>query len=444
MSILTGLIGFGSLGISFFILPAQFSPIPIRSDFSIPTSEYYLDRPGLIDQITEKLKRTNNIQTVIILGIGGIGKTTLARVWGRMYGYSHPKINTFEINAETSITLINSFRELAIALAQTPQQKEELNSIDQIKQSEEKEKQRLSFVKIQLKRSPNWLLIYDNVETLENILDYLPQNPQVWGQGKIIITTRNTHIKYTNMIKSNNIIELNPLTAQEALTLFARIRLQKNPQQLSNETLETIKLFLKHIPPFPLDISIAAHYIANQHMSYDAYLIQLRQQSKDFYSAQEQFLKETSIYTKTRHSIISLSLKRILEADRSFAAHLLLISLIDSQHIPRGLLEHQHSRSRVDHFFHELKKYSLITEETTVSTLPTFSLHRSTQDACLSYLTHALHLTPQYPLLQSTSDTLESYMNAIIEKHVFLEIRILEQHCEQFLNNHLLALSRMK
>lgn len=367
--------------------------------------------------------------------MGGVGKTTLARMWGRYYAHSHPASVVFEINAETQTALLSSFRELSIALTQTSRQQEEINFIEQIRQPAEKEKRRLSYVKSRLRELPGWLLIYDNMEKLQNILPYLPQDSQIWGQGQVLITTRNSHIKNAENIKYTNIIELDSLTEQETLTLFTRIRFRCEPEELSLDKYESIASFIKHIPPFPLDVSVAARYMSNQNLSYDQYLIQLQQQDTNLSIAQEAFLQETSEYLKTRYSIIATSLKHIIETNIDFQKSLLLISLLDSHRIPRVLLEHQHPQATTNHFFHELKKFCLITEELTIDNISVFSIHRSTQAICLLYLTQALCLTPEHPLLSSINTILEYCVNSAIDVHHYAFLKVLAPHCEAFLTH---------
>ena len=37
------------------------------------------------------------------------------------------------------------------------------------------------------------MLIYDNIETLSDIKDFIPEDKKVWGFGKILMTTRNAN-----------------------------------------------------------------------------------------------------------------------------------------------------------------------------------------------------------------------------------------------------------
>jgi tetratricopeptide (TPR) repeat protein len=435
------------LGVFKFLEPPHKPSSPsIRSDLVIPVETSLLNRPELLKKIEEKLEGEEGIQTVALVGIvgmGGVGKTTLARHFGSL----HQASVVWEINAETSISLANSFKDLATKLATTDELKRELNILQKTENAEEKEKKLLAFVKSRLKESPNWLLIYDNVENLSILGSYLPQDANVWGKtGKVILTTRNANLKEHHFIKPENIIHVDELTTEEGLTLFSKIQYGCDPKQLSSDQKEEVLIFLKNIPPFPLDVSVAAYYIKNNNLTCQQYLERIAGFDQHLETSQKEFLKQIGTYEKTRYSIITSSLAKIIETNKEFEELLLFISLLESQNIPRSLLESYKNPAIVDAFIQELKKYSLITAESAPSPSQphAFSIHRSSQAILLSYLTKVLDLEHNQNLIQQVSISFENYIDKLIKREDFFELKFFIGHCEAFCNHSYLLTDTVK
>ena len=150
----------------------------LRSDLILPTNSVFLDRPELTQDINTKLINQKGIQTIALVGPGGSGKTTLAR----QYAHQQKENVIWEINAETHESLRASFENLAQALSQTEEDKKELRGLLEIKDPTKREENILQFVKKHLSSTPNWVLIYDNVENFSNIQDYFPQDYVTWGE----------------------------------------------------------------------------------------------------------------------------------------------------------------------------------------------------------------------------------------------------------------------
>jgi len=118
---------------------------------------------------------------------------------------------------------MSSFELLAYALCETTEEKQELNSIQEITNTDQKEKLLLLFVQNKLRRQDNWLLIYDNVESFEHIRKFFPYDVKAWGKGRAIITTRNSNISVNSYIPPKNVITIAELTEPEKLELFCNI-----------------------------------------------------------------------------------------------------------------------------------------------------------------------------------------------------------------------------
>lgn len=352
----------------------------IRSDLPIPTGDTLLRRTKLLEQMENKFKEQNGVKIVALTGVGGAGKTTLAR----QYATDQKVPVLWEINAETHNTLFRSLQNLAFALAKTPEDKNEISLIQQVanRSVQEGQFQLLFFIKQRLKENSSWLLIYDNVENLASIKNFLPSDRHVWGTGKVIITTKDLNTEDTSYIEAKNVINIEELEAKEALTLFTQIYYNMCPNKLPHSQQKEASSFLKQIPAFPLDISIAAYYIRNTHIPFKQYLKELHLNTETFTKHQEYFLEKGNHYTKARYSIVKFSLEKIIRDQPTYKELALLICLLESQHIPRSFLESYEDKLTADSFIYQLKKNGLLFQLSPT----TFALHRSTQAMGLAFL----------------------------------------------------------
>lgn len=395
----------------------------IRSDLLIPSEPVLLNRVDLITQISDKFKqKQESIVTIALIGIGGSGKTTLARQYAR----SQPLNVVWEINAETKETLENSFENLAASLAITDKEKMELKGLQDVTNHEARKEKVIQLVKKILRSQQNWFLIYDNVEQFSDIQKYFPADPKGWGKGAIIITSRDANIANNNHV--HHTIPVGELSEKEKTNLFISIMSHGDSRVLNPIQRRLAQSFLTKIPSFPLDITTAAHYLKITNISYKKYLKYLEADDKDFENTQKDILKETTDYDKTRHKIIMLALKKLLQENDKFEKLLFFIGLIDSQNIPKQLLEAYKIDTVVSSFMYNLKKYSLIKIETPKS----FSIHRSIQEVILNYFDSLLNENDKNKIINNIISNISIIFDDNLRKDCHVVISLIP-HLESML-----------
>jgi tetratricopeptide (TPR) repeat protein/DNA-binding CsgD family transcriptional regulator len=406
----------------------------IASNFSLLHRTFLLERPEILSKIARSFKGNDLIETIVLVGNAGAGKTTIVR----QYATSQQSPVLWEINAETKSSLISSIEQLLYALCDSGESRERLTRLIEIKDVEQREKQLIILLEQKLKQHPNWFLIYDNVETFRAIQPYFPCNPTAWGKGRVIITTKDSNIKNNSHIKNSNVIEIEELSKDEKYNLFFKIVGQdkKNREFFSNKI--ELEKFLAEIPSFPLDVSVAAYYLKETGVRYDEYLEKIAAPNIEFTALQENILENTNDYYKTRYSIITLSTKQIITTNPEFTELLFFISLLNSQKIPKELLLIYKGEEIVNNFIAELKKHSFIAtnlphDKDSNDYFITLSMHRSTQSIISLYLTGLITLDNQKELLTSITPLLENYISKLAEAEETLKLKALQGNCEAIL-----------
>ncbi len=415
----------------FLLLETQTSKT-IYSGLTIPHDSVFLKRPEIIKSTEEKLSGSQEIQTVALIGIGGVGKTTIAR----QYAHQQNADVIWEINAEKESSLFDSFESLAYALAKTDEDKKILKELQEINNYKERIEKILSFTKGRLKAYRQWFLIYDNVENFSDIQKYFPTDSKVWGNGRIIITTKDSNIASNSYV--NHILLVGELSEKEKLNLFMNVMTHGSSYPLLSAQKQHVHGFLTKLPPFPLDISTAAYYLKATNIYYDEYIERLHKHDVNFEDTQENIIKESTEYTKTRQKIILLTVEKLININKDFKDLLLFIALLDSQEIPRDLLEKFKSNFIVDSFIYNLKKYSLITNESSMRSILCFSIHRSMQAISLACLSNILNSNEKNQIIQNISYSLKKYTNDVISTEDFSKFKLVINHCATFLNQKII------
>ena len=425
------------LSITVLIYKNYYSPINISINFLLPNKKILLEREVITDQLDKIFTKQNEINIAVLVGVGGSGKTTIAR----NYANKQKSSIIWEINAETKKSLSLSFESLAYALCNNNADKQELRNILDIKEFANKDRQLLLFSQKQLKLLSKWFIIYDNVESFKDIFEYFPYNAEGWGNGRVIITTRDATIKNSNYIDSPNVIVVDEISEKEKLELFKNIIGDSSPQLVRNQ--EAVEQFLENIPSFPLDVSIAAHYLRDTGMEYDQYLEEIKVPKKEFTELQTLILQDVNQYTKTRYNLVSLTLKNMIKSNPEFYDLALLIALLDSQDIPEELLVLYKNQYITTNFLRNLKKNSLITnvqyknnDRKDIDNLTSFSIHRSTQINILADIIESLSAKQKQELLSTILTNVQSYILRQIDLENSSGLKNFIRHCEVLSSKH--------
>ena len=293
-------------------------------------------------------------------------------------------------------------------------------------------------MRTQLHENRNWVLIYDNMQSFDIMKVFFPNDPIQWGNGKVIITTRNQHVAETSYIKPEDIIHIDELSEHEMVLLFSKILYDAAPDKLDMVQISKIVEFLKNIPPFPLDVSVAAYSIKNTHVTFEQYLKHIREHSAGYDALQSSLLKEVTDYSKTRYGIISSTLEKLSTMDTTFKKLFFFICEIDSQDIPYELLEVYESPEAVEKFVYHLRQNGLLLREAYADFAKenkVISIHRSTQEIGAAFMISTTDSNTQERWMTQMLITISKVYDDYTTTHQVSRVMMLVPHLNALVNS---------
>lgn len=272
--------------------------------------ELFTGREQELVDLHKAITRSKETPTVIsqrtsISGLGGIGKTELARKYAQNRGKEDYDNNVVWINAESATSLENSFLDLA---------KDNRVGIP-TKDVDSNDKSIKDIVKeiYMFFRNRKSLFIFDNVEDPTKVDMFLPWSclPPDANKPFILMTSR-----VQEWEQGVEVLKLNELKLEDAVELVKRglegLDLAENDQ--------TIEELVKELQCFPLAIQQAIAYIREENrtmlLSIADYIEEYQNKAKELLNS-ELFRKLGNSYTQTTFTTWQISMDRI-KSDKRF------------------------------------------------------------------------------------------------------------------------------
>ncbi|KAH9211165.1 kinesin light chain [Leptodontidium sp. 2 PMI_412] len=297
-----------------------------RKDFSVPFSlmnisdvEHFVAREAELAEIHARLSSDGSRQTVVLHGLGGIGKTQLSVAYAKRHKENYSAI--FWLNMKDENTLKQSFARIARQISREHLSASRLSNMD----TDENLDEVVDAVKAWLSLPDNtrWLMIYDNYDNPRlpgntdpqavDIRQFLPES----YQGSIIITTRSSQIRIGHPIRIRKLEDV-----RDSLAILSNASRRSG---LMNDP-DAVEL-AKELDGLPLALATAGAYLDQVAISLSDY----RRLYKESWVQLQEFSPELSLYEdRTLYSTWQISFDHLL----CFWAY------FDSQDLWQELLQH--------------------------------------------------------------------------------------------------------
>ncbi len=259
---------------------------------------------------------------------------------------------------------------------------------------------------------------------MNDVIQFLPRNQNIWGAGKILIISRNQNILNSKYVDSRNVIQVPTLNLDERKNLFQKI--------YSTAQNENLLRFLEEIPPYPLDVSAAAYFLKNTRMGYEAYLEHIEHYESAFRKLDSDILKNTDNHFKTRYTIVSSTIQKIIDENDDFKNKLLEISLLAPGSVPVELLDDEQHKALS--LILELSRYSLVNNEN-IALDNSISLHRSIHTIIYLHLMDYLKSDSGSAHLKYFSKKIASQLSVVLDKEDINKIKSIGFQSGIFMKN---------
>jgi tetratricopeptide (TPR) repeat protein len=218
--------------------------------WQLPTvNPYFIPRPKLTNELKTKLpqKKAGEESARLLLtaatGMGGIGKTELARHYITNKELSDHYQRRFWLTATTASQIRNEFMQLAVYLG----------LVEAKKYIEDKEL--IHLIHRWLSINPGWLMVLDNADDYNSIASWIPTEG-----GAILVTTREPT---PGTIQPEQIIPVPLLEPIEAITWLYQLS-KRQMDTLTEQERIAAKQLVDNLGYLPLAIAQAAAYLREQ------------------------------------------------------------------------------------------------------------------------------------------------------------------------------------
>lgn len=218
-----------------------------------------------IQAIREAFSHNSMVASNLTLsGMGGSGKTTIAKKYIQVYGYLYDLI--WWISAKSDKTILHEYKRLAI------EQK-------LVENNQKDESDIVNIVRNWMSNTQNWLFVFDDVNEYSDIQPFIPTN----HKGNILIISRNSLLEDSRIDE----ITLHELTTEQAKRLLDIQGISGNNEEISE--------LLQFTGRLPLTLKNVANYIKDNKISISEFL-QLRCSSNNIIDKSDYYSNLANVY----------------------------------------------------------------------------------------------------------------------------------------------------
>ncbi|KAL5331173.1 hypothetical protein ACEPPN_000702 [Leptodophora sp. 'Broadleaf-Isolate-01'] len=311
-----------------------------REDFSVafslsdvPAIEHFVAREDELSKIHRTLKGDGSRRTVVLHGLGGIGKTQLTVAYAKRHKDDYSAI--FWLNIKDKDSLKQSFVKVAKRILQDHPSASRLSNVNTNQNLDEV----VDAVKawLNLPNNKRWLLIYDNYDNptvagnvdlaAVDIRKFLPES----YQGSIIITTRSSQVKIGISIQVRKLRNVG-----DSLVILSNA---SRREELMNDP--DARRLVEELDGFPLALATAGAYLNQVSICFADYL----RLYKKSWAKLQKMSPELGLYEdRTLYSTWQISFDYVEERNPLSAKLLRLWAYFDNQDLWFELLRHADSK----------------------------------------------------------------------------------------------------